>query len=238
MNEIANLCERVGANVDLVRRGIGSDERIGPSFLFPGPGYGGSCFPKDVQALAKTARDNGMMLSVLEAVEQVNYRQKHRVGEKLLAALASKAAGARVAIWGLSFKANTDDMRESPSLTVIDDLLAAGVEITAHDPVAMPEARHRLDKRVTYAESSYDALRDADALAILTDWNEYRHPDFERMRTSLRRPLIVDGRNLYNPSKMQQLGFEYFSIGRGADVVGSPSGVVGGGSTAPARNRV
>jgi UDPglucose 6-dehydrogenase len=223
MNEIANLCERVGANVDLVRRGIGSDERIGPSFLFPGPGYGGSCFPKDVKALAMTARDSGVSLEVLEAVESVNARQKHRVAEKLVAALGQSARGARVAIWGLAFKANTDDMRDSPALTVIDDLLAAGAEIIAHDPVAMPEARRRLDDRIAFADSSYDALRDAHALAVVTDWNEYRHPDFERMRTLLRRPLIVDGRNLYAPSKMQQLGFEYYSIGRGADAAATPS---------------
>jgi UDPglucose 6-dehydrogenase len=223
MNEIANLCERVGANVDLVRRGIGSDERIGPSFLFPGPGYGGSCFPKDVKALAMTARDSGVSLEVLEAVESVNARQKHRVAEKLLAALGQSARGARVAIWGLAFKANTDDMRDSPSLTVVDDLLAAGVHIIAHDPVAMPEARRRLDNRITFADSSYEALRDADALAVVTDWNEYRHPDFERMRTLLRRPLIVDGRNLYMPAKMQQLGFEYYSIGRGADAAVTPA---------------
>ena len=214
MNEIANLCERVGANVDLVRRGIGSDERIGPSFLFPGPGYGGSCFPKDVKALARTARDHGSPLEVLEAVEAVNGRQKHRVGEKVLWALGGQAKGARVAVWGLAFKANTDDMRESPALTVVEDLLRAGVDIVAHDPVAIPEARRRLGDRIRFAESSYEALRDADGLAVLTDWNEYRHPDFERMRSLLRRPLVVDGRNLYTPAKMQQLGFEYYSIGR------------------------
>jgi UDPglucose 6-dehydrogenase len=223
MNEIANLCERVGANVDLVRRGIGSDERIGPSFLFPGPGYGGSCFPKDVQALAKTARDNGATLDVLEAVEKVNARQKHRVGQKVIAALGPGVSGARVAIWGLAFKANTDDMRESPALTIIEDLQAAGATIVAHDPVAIPEARRRLDARIQFAESSYEALRDADALAVVTDWNEYRHPDFERMRTLLRRPLIVDGRNLYTPAKMQKMGFEYYSIGRGGDAATVPS---------------
>ena len=221
MNEIANLCERVGANVDLVRRGIGSDERIGPSFLFPGPGYGGSCFPKDVKALARTARDHGSQLDVLEAVEAVNDRQKHRVGEKVLAALGSRAADTRVAIWGLAFKANTDDMRESPALTVIEDLLDAGVSIVAHDPVAIPEARRRLDRRIEFVEISYDALRDADALAILTDWNEYRHPDFDRMRSLMRRALIVDGRNLYSPTKMREMGFEYHSIGRAESVAPS-----------------
>jgi UDPglucose 6-dehydrogenase len=217
MNEIANLCERVGANVDMVRRGIGTDERIGASFLFPGPGYGGSCFPKDVRALAKTARDYGSALELLEAVETVNAKQKHRLSEKLLAALGSKVRGMRVAIWGLAFKANTDDMRESPALTLIDDLEAAGAKLIAHDPAAMLEARRRLGDRVQFADSSYEALRDADGLAVVTDWNEYRHPDFERMRSLLRRPLVVDGRNLYSPAKMQQLGFEYYSIGRGAD---------------------
>ena len=214
MNEIANLCERVGANVDLVRRGIGSDERIGPSFLFPGPGYGGSCFPKDVQALARTARERDARLEILESVEAVNNRQKRRVVQKLADAMGSALEGARVAVWGLAFKANTDDLRESPALTIIADLLAAGAYVIAHDPVAMAEARKRLDPRVRFADSSYDALRDADALVIVTDWNEYRHPDFERMRSLLRRPLIVDGRNLYAIERMQQLGFEYISIGR------------------------
>ena len=232
MNEIANLCERVGANVDLVRRGIGSDERIGPSFLFPGPGYGGSCFPKDVQALARTARERGMRLEILESVEAVNDRQKHRLSEKLTNALGASIQGARVALWGLAFKANTDDMRESAALTVIDDLLAAGATVVAHDPVAVHEARRRLGDRIEFAESSYDALRNADALVVITDWNEYRHPDFERIRTLLRRPLVVDGRNLYMPAKMQQLGFEYYSIGRGPDAVASlrnaPPGVNAG----------
>lgn len=217
MNEVANLCERVGANVDLVRRGIGTDERIGPSFLFPGPGYGGSCFPKDVQALARTARAHGASLEILEAVERVNARQKHRVSEKLLTALGSKARGARIAVWGLAFKANTDDMRESPSLVLIDDLLGAGATVVAHDPAALEEGRRRLGAKIDYSENAYEALRDADGLAIMTDWNEYRHPDFERMRTLLRRPLMVDGRNLYATTKLQQLGFEYYSIGRGAD---------------------
>jgi UDPglucose 6-dehydrogenase len=225
MNEIANLCERVGANVDMVRRGIGTDERIGPSFLFPGPGYGGSCFPKDVQALVRTARENNARLAILESVEDVNVRQKHRAAEKVIAALGSSVRGARVALWGLAFKPNTDDMRESPALTVIDDLLAAGARVVAHDPVAMPEAERRLGNTVEFAATSYDALRDADALVVITDWNEYRHPDFERMRTLLRRPLVVDGRNLYAPAKMAQLGFQYASIGRGVDTVGGGSDV-------------
>jgi UDPglucose 6-dehydrogenase len=222
MNEMANLCERVGANIDMVRRGIGTDERIGPSFLFPGPGYGGSCFPKDVQALARTGREHDLALQILEAVEAVNGRQKHRVSEKLFAALGGQAKGKRIALWGLAFKANTDDMRESPALTIIDDLVEAGVSVVAHDPVAMPEARRRVGSRIQFAESSYEALRDADGLAVVTDWNEYRHPDFERIRSLLHRPLIVDGRNLYAPEKMRKLGFEYHSIGRGGDGAPAP----------------
>jgi len=227
MNEIANLCERVGANVDLVRRGIGSDGRIGPSFLFPGPGYGGSCFPKDVQALARTARERGTSLAILEAVEAVNARQKHRVAEKLVAAAGGSVAGMRVALWGLSFKANTDDMRESPALTVASDLLSAGATLVVHDPVALEEARKRLGDRVSYAGSGYDALRDADALVVVTDWNEYRHPDFERMRSLMRRPLIIDGRNLYSVERMGELGFEYYSIGRPDARAWAPAGQVG-----------
>ena len=215
MNEVANLCERVGANVDLVRKGIGSDSRIGPAFLFPGPGYGGSCFPKDVKALVRTARDNGSCLRVLEAVETVNDDQKHRLFQKLQQALGPELRGSRVAIWGLAFKPNTDDMREAPAIALIEDLLNAGAEVAAHDPVAMPEARRRIGDRVTFAETNYDALNGADALAIVTDWNEYRHPDFGRIKGTLRHPIIVDGRNLYANTKMADLGFKYYSIGRG-----------------------
>ncbi|HXQ76896.1 MAG TPA: UDP-glucose/GDP-mannose dehydrogenase family protein, partial [Gemmatimonadaceae bacterium] len=214
MNEIANLCERVGANVDLVRKGIGSDSRIGPAFLFPGPGYGGSCFPKDVKALVKTARDNGACLRVLESVENVNDEQKHRLFQKLQQAIGPELRGTKVAVWGLAFKPNTDDMREAPAITLIEDLLNAGANVAAHDPVAMPEARRRLGEQVTFVESNYDALDGADALAIVTDWNEYRHPDFQRIKSSLRQPVIVDGRNLYGTAKMLELGFKYHSIGR------------------------
>jgi len=214
MNEIAMLCEACGANVDLVRKGIGSDDRIGPAFLFPGPGYGGSCFPKDVKALARTAREQSTCLRILEAVEEVNENQKHRMFAKLRAALGADLTGVRVAVWGLAFKPNTDDMREAPALTLIEDLLAAGAKVTAHDPAAMDEARRRLGDRIDYADTAYDALTDADALAVLTDWNEYRHPDFARIRSALRRPVIVDGRNLYPLHKMADLGFTYHSIGR------------------------
>jgi UDPglucose 6-dehydrogenase len=214
MNDIANLCEQVGANVDHVRKGIGTDDRIGPAFLFPGPGYGGSCFPKDVKALARTACEHGSPLRLLEAVEAVNDDQKHRMFAKLREALGTDLAGTRIAVWGLAFKPNTDDMREAPALTLIDELLAAGASVAVHDPVAMPEAKHRLGDRVTFAASSYDALVDADALAVVTDWNEYRHPDFERIRTTLRRPVIVDGRNLYALHRMAELRFTYHSVGR------------------------
>ncbi|HSA54372.1 MAG TPA: UDP-glucose/GDP-mannose dehydrogenase family protein [Gemmatimonadaceae bacterium] len=215
MNEIAALCERVGANVDLVRKGIGSDARIGPSFLFPGPGYGGSCFPKDVKALVRTAKEHHTPLAVLEAVEAANERQKRRLFEKLCHALDGGLAGAQVAIWGLSFKPNTDDMRESPALTLIESLLQAGARVVAHDPAALKEARRRIGERIGYAASNYEAVQGADALVIVTDWNEYRHPDFQRIRAALRQPVVIDGRNLYDPGRMHALGFRYFSIGRG-----------------------
>ncbi len=215
MNEIANLCEAVGANIDAVRKGIGSDARIGPSFLFPGPGYGGSCFPKDVQALLRTAHAAHVPLDVVEAVEKTNERQKHRIFEKLSKALGSMK-GTRIAVWGLAFKPQTDDLRESPALTLIEELRAAGASVTAHDPVAMPEAKKKLGSAIAFAETGYDALTGADALAIVTDWNEYRHPDFARMKAALKRPLIVDGRNLYDPARMKENGFTYLSIGRGA----------------------
>jgi UDPglucose 6-dehydrogenase len=214
MNEVANLCEQVGANVDLVRKGIGSDSRIGPSFLFPGPGYGGSCFPKDVKALVRTARDFQTALGVLEAVEMANDRQKERLFEKLTRALGGAPAGMHVAIWGLAFKPNTDDMREAPSLVLVERLLAAGATVTAHDPAAMTEARRRLGDRVRFAETNYEALQGADALVVVTDWNEYRHPDFGRMKAALTRGVVIDGRNLYDPAKMEALGFTYDSIGR------------------------
>lgn len=216
MNEIANLCERVGANVDMVRRGIGSDSRIGPSFLFPGPGYGGSCFPKDVKALVRTAGDMGMELKVLSAVEDVNQGQKLRLAQKLRQTLGDDLSGLRIAVWGLAFKPQTDDMRDAPSITLIEDLLEAGATVCAHDPAAIKEARHKLGDRITYAETGYDALSGADALVVVTDWNEYRHPDFSRVKALLRRPVIVDGRNLYDPEKMAEQGFVYLSIGRKA----------------------
>jgi UDPglucose 6-dehydrogenase len=214
MNEMARLCERVGADIDLVRKGIGSDSRIGSSFLFAGPGYGGSCFPKDVKALICTAREHGGTLQVLEAVDEANQRQKTRLFEKLRRAMGGTVQDTHIAIWGLAFKPNTDDMREAPSLALIEALLAAGATVTAHDPAAMAEARRRIGDVIQYAESGYDALQGADALVVVTDWNEYRHPDLDRMKTALRRPVIIDGRNLYSPERMSASGFIYDSIGR------------------------
>jgi UDPglucose 6-dehydrogenase len=214
MNEIANLCDEVGANVDFVRRGIGSDSRIGQSFLFPGPGYGGSCFPKDVKALVRMGAESGVPLDVLAAVESANERQKTMLLVKLRDALDGKLAGRRVAVWGLAFKAGTDDMREAPALTLIDGLLKEGVSICAHDPAALDHARSLLGNRIDYAETNYEALAGADALVVVTDWNEYRHPDFERVKRTLKHPVIVDGRNLYDVEKMRELGVRYHSIGR------------------------
>lgn len=218
MNEIANLCDQLGANVDFVRKGIGSDARIGPAFLFPGPGYGGSCFPKDVKALVHTAWERGVPLEVLSAVEAANERQKRVLGTKIKQAIGENLQGKRVALWGLAFKAGTDDMREAPALTLIEILLDDGATVCAHDPAAMDQARSILGEKIEYAESNYDALSGADALVIVTDWNEYRNPDFERIKKALKRPVIVDGRNLYDPEKMQDLGIRYYSIGRPASV--------------------
>jgi UDPglucose 6-dehydrogenase len=214
MNEIANLCDKLGANVDSVRKGIGSDSRIGPSFLFPGPGYGGSCFPKDVKALVKTGEECGIALDVLAAVESANERQKRILLAKVRQALSGALKGKRVAVWGLAFKAGTDDMREAPALTLIEGLLREGVTVCAHDPAALEHARSLFGNRIDYAETNYEALAGADALVVVTDWNEYRHPDFERVKRTLRQPVIVDGRKLYDVDKMRELGVRYHSIGR------------------------
>jgi UDPglucose 6-dehydrogenase len=215
MNEIANLCDKVGANVDFVRKGIGSDSRIGQSFLFPGPGYGGSCFPKDVKALVRMAEDCDVALDVVAAVDSANERQKRILLEKTRKALGN-LKGRRVALWGLAFKPGTDDMREAPSLTLIDSLLGEGVSVCAHDPAAMRHTRAIVGNRIDYAETNYEALVGADALVIITDWNEYRHPDFTRVKTTLKQPVIVDGRNLYDIERMRELGIRYHSIGRPA----------------------
>lgn len=218
MNEIANLCERVGADVTSVRKGIGSDSRIGHSFLFPGIGYGGSCFPKDVKALVKTASENDYDFKILEAVEKVNTIQKGVLVEKIINYFGGvdNVKGKTIAIWGLSFKPRTDDMREAPSIVIINRLIDSGARIVAHDPVAMDEARHIFNDRIDYRDINYDALKDADALIIATEWNEFRRPNFDRMKSLMKKPVIFDGRNIYNPKEMKKLGFEYFSIGRKA----------------------
>jgi UDPglucose 6-dehydrogenase len=214
MNQIADLCERVGADVSMVRKGIGTDRRIGSAFLFPGPGYGGSCFPKDVRALSHTAREMGMEPSLLDAVEAVNDRQKLVLLRKLVHRLGPRLSGRQVAVWGLSFKAETDDMRESPALPLLDGILEAGGSVRAHDPKAMEAAREIYGDRLYYARDPYDAVAGADALVIVTEWLVYRTPDFDRMRSLLTAPLIFDGRNLYDPDRMVRLGFEYHGIGR------------------------
>ncbi len=213
MNEIANVCERFGANVDDVRRVVASDRRIGPSFLFPGIGYGGSCFPKDVQALVHSARKDGYRFRILEAVEAVNSSQKRRLFEKMQAVLGP-LDGKQIAIWGLAFKPRTDDMRAAPSITMIEALLEAGAKVVAYDPQAQRSARAIFGSRITLAGHSYDALKGADALGILTEWNEFREPDFSRMRSLMRAPVIFDGRNLFDLAQMRDHGFTYYSIGR------------------------
>jgi len=213
MNQIARLCEAVGADVTLVRRGIGSDRRIGPAFLFPGPGYGGSCFPKDVKALMRTSAERGVDLDILKAVESANETQKQILYAKLSRHLGDLNQRT-IAVWGLAFKAETDDVRESPALVLIESLLCTGAKVQVHDPAAMKTAAHQLGNRVKYANHAYDALGGADALAIVTEWLEYRNPDFTRIKNLLNRPLIVDGRNLYDPVKLGRLGFTYDSIGR------------------------
>ena len=214
MNQIAQLCEAVGADVTQVRRGIGTDRRIGPAFLFPGPGYGGSCFPKDVQALIRSGDEHGVPLDILQTVQAANDRQKRVLFDKLRRHFDDEVRGRAVAVWGLAFKAETDDVRESPALALVDLLLQEGATVRVHDPAALATARHVLGDRVTYAEHAYDALAGADALAIVTEWLEYRNPDFARIRQLLRRPLIVDGRNLYEPDRLARLGFTYDSLGR------------------------
>jgi UDPglucose 6-dehydrogenase len=215
MNQIAELCEAVGADVSLVRKGIGSDPRIGSAFLFPGPGYGGSCFPKDVQALMKAGRDVGVRLDVLDAVEEVNGRQKGRLFAKLSAALGGDVRRKRIAVWGLAFKAETDDMRESPAVPLVERLLAEGASVAAHDPQAVTTARHVFGDRIAYMPDPYAALEGADALVIVTEWLVFRNPDFTLIKDRLRQPVIVDGRNLFEPARMRALGFRYFGIGRG-----------------------
>ena len=213
MNEMANVCETFGADVDEVRRVIAADRRIGPAYLFPGVGYGGSCFPKDLRALAGGARGRGCECRILDAVEAVNEAQKSRLVAKMQAHFTS-LQGKTIALWGLAFKPRTDDMREAPSIAIANGVLEAGGRVVAYDPQALETARTVLDRRVAYAANAYDALRGADALAIVTEWNAFREPDFERMRALLRSPVIFDGRNLFAVEQMRAEGFTYFSIGR------------------------
>ncbi|MCB9743026.1 MAG: UDP-glucose/GDP-mannose dehydrogenase family protein [Alphaproteobacteria bacterium] len=217
INELSLLCERVGADVDAVRRGAGSDSRIGPRFLFPGVGYGGSCFPKDVQALMVTARQAGFPLRILDAVHDVNEQQKHVLGIKIIERFGPDMKGLRVAVWGLSFKPQTDDMREAPSVIVIRALLDAGAEVVAYDPEAMEEARHHLGDRVRYAKSHLEAVEGADALALITEWNEFRMPPWDEMTQRMRQKVVFDGRNIYDPEAVVAAGFEYHGIGRPGD---------------------
>ena len=214
MNEIANICNVVGANVDLVRKGIGSDARIGSLFLFAGLGYGGSCFPKDVKAIVKTAEDSGYDFRVLKAVEAVNETQKRILYDQVKEHFKGDLEGKKFAVWGLAFKPNTDDMREAPAIVVIENLLKDGATVTAFDPEAMEESReHYLGDRITYAPSAMEALEGADALILITEWNKFRRPDFEKIKESLKNPVVFDGRNIYSRKVLERLGFTYYAIG-------------------------
>lgn len=214
MNDIANLCELVGADVNMVRKGIGSDSRIGTKFLYPGCGYGGSCFPKDVKALIKTAESKGYSMEVLKAVESVNEKQKHILFNKLNAYFGGELKGKHIALWGLSFKPETDDMREATSLVTISLLKQAGAVVKVYDPVAMDECRRRLGEDVEYATDMYDTLLDADALLILTEWKQFRLPNWQVVKRVMSRPLIIDGRNIYDSEELMSLGFDYYCIGK------------------------
>jgi UDPglucose 6-dehydrogenase len=215
MNEMANLCELLGADASEIRVIIGSDSRIGNSFLFPGIGYGGSCFPKDVKALIKTAEKLNYDLKICRVTDEVNTAQRELFWRKIKMYFKGDIKGKRFGVWGLSFKPKTDDLREAPSLFIIDNLLSFGAEVSVHDPVAMDKAREYFGNKVQYAKSNYDVCNDANALVIHTEWNEYRQPDFEKMKRLMKSPVIFDGRNLYNPKRLEALGFEYFGIGIG-----------------------
>jgi UDPglucose 6-dehydrogenase len=218
MNELALLAEKLGADIEHVRIGIGSDPRIGYHFLYPGAGFGGSCFPKDVSALLRTAHECGLDLKVVRAVEEANERQKGVVAAKVVARFGDDLAGRRIAVWGLAFKPNTDDMREAPSRVVIGELTRRGAEVVAYDPVAMDEARRAFegDAKVSFAASAMGAVEGADALVIMTEWKAFRSPDFEQLKATLRSPVIFDGRNLYEPAVVHSHGLEYHAIGRAA----------------------
>jgi UDPglucose 6-dehydrogenase len=219
INEVANMCERLDADINEVRRGIGHDERIGFQFLFPGLGYGGSCFPKDIRALAAIAQSAGVEPLMLNAVDQINTRQKKILLAKIVDELGEDLSGKTLAMWGLSFKPRTDDIREAPALVLVDELRQRGATLIVHDPAAMVLVRKDYGEALTYAKTPMDALKNADGLVISTEWNEYRHPDFAEMGRRMTRPLVFDGRNLYEPRKMRDAGFTYHSIGR-ASVTG------------------
>lgn len=214
MNEIASLCEATGANVEMVRKGIGSDKRIGMSFLYAGAGYGGSCFPKDVKALAKTGKENNLKMRIVEAVEEVNEAQKEVIFHKLAKAFNGNMKGKTIAIWGLSFKPDTDDMREAPSLVVIERLIEAGAIVKAFDPVAMEEAKRRLGDKIKYCCNIYDAAKDSDAIALMTEWKQFRLPSWARLKDSMSGDVVVDGRNIYDKNELESEGFRYFAIGK------------------------
>jgi UDPglucose 6-dehydrogenase len=213
MNEIAAICERVGADVAKVREGIATDSRIGPSFLFAGLGYGGSCFPKDVQAIVKTASDHGYDFRIVQAVEEVNQAQRLRLLDKVKAHFKNDLRGKTIAVWGLAFKPNTDDMREAPSVTILHELVALGAKVRATDPEAIPVAKNLAPASVEYHPKPYDTLAGADALVLVTEWNEFRRPDFEKMRSLMKSPVVFDGRNIYTPALLEKLGFTYYGVG-------------------------
>jgi UDPglucose 6-dehydrogenase len=214
MNDLALLAEKLGADIELVRKGVGSDPRIGPKFLFPGPGFGGSCFPKDISALLSTAERVGHDLALVRATEEVNARAKRVLGAKVTKHFGGALGGRAIAVWGLAFKPQTDDIRESPALTLIDDLLAAGASVRAHDPQAAPNVKALYGDRVAFADHMYDAADGADALVVVTEWHEYRNPDFARLRKLLKTPALFDGRNVWAPEEVRGLGFTYAGIGR------------------------
>ena len=215
MNDLSNLCEILGCDIELVRKGMGSDVRIGPKFLYAGAGFGGSCFPKDLKACITTGREVGYELKILDAVVEVNEKQKKILGQKVLKHFGGSMSGKKIALWGLAFKPGTDDIRDAPALVSIDQLLAAGAEVVATDPVAMPAVRKQLGDRIRYEESNYDTAEGADALVLVTEWNEFRRPSFDRLKKIMRQPVIFDGRNIWNPAEVRAAGFTYSAIGRG-----------------------
>src|SRR5437868_7610399 len=218
INEVAALCERVGADVDAGRTALGADKRIGHPFLFPGVGYGGSCFPKDVKALVATARSHGLDFTLLAAVDAVNDRQKRLLAQKARAHFAAQggARGKKIAVWGLAFKPKTDDIRSAPALAIIEELLADGADIAVHDPVAMDASKKQLEGRVRFAANPYDAVEGAEALFLVTEWNEFRQPDFQRVKELMAKPVVFDGRNIWNPQRLRDMGFAYYGVGRAA----------------------